>query len=77
VTLWLGLLVFGLTPLWAGALAVFSCMPLGANAFIFASRYERAVGSVSAAVAVSVVLSVLTVTATLTILQAMGLPVRV
>lgn len=77
VTLWLGLQVFGLTPIWAGALAIFTSMPVGANAFIFASRYERAVGSVSAAVAVSVVLSVLTVTATLAILQALGLPVRV
>lgn len=77
VTLWLGLQVFGLTPLWAGTLAVFTCMPLGANAFLFASRYERAVGSVSAAVAVTIALAVLTVTATLVILESIGLPVRV
>jgi predicted permease len=77
VTLWLGLFVFGLTPVWAGVLAVFTSMPVGANAFVFAARYERAVGSVSAAVAVSTVIAVLTVTATLVILQGLGLPVRV
>jgi predicted permease len=77
VVLWLGLYVFGLTPLWAGTLAIFTSMPVGANAFIFASRYDRAVGSASAAVAVSVLLSVLTVTAMLALLQAMGMPVTV
>lgn len=77
VVLWLGLYVFGLTPLWAGTLAIFTSMPVGANAFIFASRYDRAVGSASAAVAVTVLLSVLTVTAMLALLQAMGLPVTV
>ncbi|MBN9277743.1 MAG: AEC family transporter [Hyphomicrobium sp.] len=77
VVLWLGMFVAGLTPVWAGALAVFSSMPVGANAFVFAARYERAVGSVSAAVAVTTVIAVLTVTAMLVILQALGLPVRV
>lgn len=77
VMLLLGLFVFGLTPLWAGVLAAFTSMPVGANAFVFASRYERAVGSVSAAVAVSTVIGVLTVTAALAILQGLGLPVRV
>lgn len=77
VVLWLGLYVFDLTPLWAGTLAIFTSMPVGANAFIFASRYDRAVGSASAAVAVSVLLSVLTVTAMLALLQAMGMPVTV
>ena len=69
--------MFGLTPLWAGALAVFTSMPVGANAFVFAARYERAVGSVSAAVAISTLLAVLTVTAMLAVLQALGLPVKV
>ncbi|MBN9262946.1 MAG: hypothetical protein BGN89_16575 [Alphaproteobacteria bacterium 64-6] len=77
VVLWLGMFVAGLTPVWAGALAVFSSMPVGANAFVFAARYERAVGSVSAAVAVTTVIAVLTVTAMLVILQGLGLPVRV
>ena len=77
IALWLGLYVFRLEPLWAGVLAVFCSMPSGANAFIFAARYNRAVGSVSASVAVSVVLSVLTVTALLAILQSMGMGVKV
>ena len=77
LTAWIGIAVFGLTPLWAGVLGVFTSMPVGANAFVFAARYERAVGSVSAAVAVSTLLAVLTVTATLVVLQAMGLPVKV
>jgi predicted permease len=77
LALWIGIAVFDLTPLWAGALAVFTSMPVGANAFVFAARYERAVGSVSAAVAISTLLAVLTVTATLAILQAIGLPVKV
>jgi predicted permease len=77
VMLLLGLFAFGLTPLWAGVLAAFTSMPVGANAFVFAARYERAVGSVSAAVAVSTVIAVLTVTAALAILQGLGLPVRV
>ncbi len=77
VTLCFGVFVFGLTPVWAGVIAAFTSMPVGANAFVFAARYERAVGSVSAAVAVSTVIAVLTVTAVLAILQWMGLPVRV
>jgi len=77
LALWIGIAVAGLTPVWAGTLAVFAAMPVGANAFVFAARYERAVGSVSAAVAISTLLAVLTVTATLAILQAMGLPVKV
>jgi malonate transporter and related proteins len=77
VALWLGLFAFDLTPVWAGTLAVFSSMPVGANAFVFAARYERAVGSVSAVVAFSTVIAVLTVTAMLAILQGLGLPVRV
>jgi predicted permease len=75
--LWIGIALFGLTSLWAGALAAFTSMPVGANAFVFAARYERAVGSVSAAVAISTLLAVLTVTATLAVLQALGLPVKV
>jgi malonate transporter len=77
IALWLGLQIFGLSPLWAGALAVFCSMPSGANAFIFAARYNRAVGSVSASVAVSIVFAVLTVTVMLAIVQAIGVEIRV
>lgn len=77
IALWLGLHVFGLEPLWAGALAVFCAMPSGANAFLFAARYNRAVGSVSASVAVSVILALFTVTALLALLQGMGVNLKV
>jgi len=77
LALWIGIAVAGLTPVWAGTLAVFASMPVGANAFVFAARYDRGVGSVSAAVAISTLLAVLTVTAALAILQTIGLPVKV
>jgi predicted permease len=48
-------------------------MPVGANAFLFASRYERAVASVSAAVAISTAISVFTVTAMLAFLKSSGI----
>lgn len=65
--------VFDLPPVWTAALLVFTSMPVGANAFVFASRYERAIGSVSAAVAVSTAIAVVSLTAILAILQLMGL----
>lgn len=68
--------VFDLPALWAGALAMFAAMPVGNNAFLFASRYERAVGSVSAAVAISTPLAVLTVATVIARLQAAGYPVQ-
>lgn len=64
--------VFGLPPLWAGVITVFLAMPVGANAFLFASRYDRAVAPVSASVALSTVLAVVTVTVVLITLQAQG-----
>jgi predicted permease len=65
--------VFELPPVWTAALLVFTSMPVGANAFVFAARYDRAVGSVSAAVAVSTAISVVSVTIILAALQTMGL----
>ncbi len=64
--------VFGLPPLWAGVITVFLAMPVGANAFLFASRYDRAVAPVSASVALSTLLAVVTVTLALLALQAQG-----
>lgn len=66
--------VFDLPPVWVGALAMFSAMPVGNNAFLFAARYEKAVGSISAAVAISTPLAVLSVTAVIALLQLAGLP---
>jgi hypothetical protein len=73
LALWLAVEVFALPRVWAGALAIYVAMPVGANAFIFAARYERAVGAVSAAVAVSTLLSVASVAALLALLKAKGI----
>ncbi len=67
--------VFDLPPVWAAALAMFASMPVGNNAFVFASRFDRAVGSVSAAVAISTPLAVLSVAGVIALLQAAGYPV--
>lgn len=64
--------VIGLPPLWAGVLTVFLAMPVGANAFLFASRYDRAAAPVSASVALSTLLAVVTVSVVLIALQAQG-----
>jgi predicted permease len=69
----LATVVFALPPVWAGALVTYVSMPVGANAFLFASRYERAVASVSAAVAISTAISVFTVTAMLAFLKSSGI----
>lgn len=60
--------VFALPPVWAGVAVLFAACPPGANAFLFASRYQAAQGSVSAAVALGTVLSVLSVTVILILL---------
>jgi hypothetical protein len=71
----LAVVVFRLPPVWAAALALFASMPVGNNAFLFASKTQKAVGSVSAAVAISTPLSVLSVTAVIAALRAAGYPV--
>lgn len=50
--------VFGLPPVWVAVATLTAAMPVGANAFLFAAKYDRAVGSVSAAIAVSTVAAV-------------------
>jgi malonate transporter len=61
--------VFGLPPLWVGVAVLFAAMPVGANAFLFAAKYDREVGSVSAAIAVSTVVAVATASAVLYFLR--------
>jgi malonate transporter len=61
--------VFDLPPIWAGVAVLFSACPPGANAFLFASRYHAAQGSVSAAVALGTVLSIISVTIILVLLS--------
>jgi len=70
---WLATAVFELPRLWAAALVIYVAMPVGANAFIFAARYDRAIGPISAAVAVSTLLSVGTMTVVLALLARQGL----
>jgi malonate transporter and related proteins len=62
--------VLGIPSLWASVAVLFAAMPVGANAFLFAARYERAVGSVSGAIAVSTAAAVVTVSMVLYILGA-------
>ncbi len=61
--------VFALPPVWAGVAVLFAACPPGANAFLFASRYEVAQGSVSAAVAFGTVASIISVTIILVLLS--------
>jgi predicted permease len=69
--------LMGLPPLWAGVLTLFLAMPVGANAFLFASRYDRAVASVSASVALSTIVAVFTVTLVIAALHGHGVVAQV
>lgn len=60
--------VFTLPPAWAAVIVLFASMPTGAVAFLFATRHDRAVGSISAAIAVGVALSVVTISTVLILL---------
>lgn len=60
--------VFDLPPLWTGVVVILAACPTGANAFLFASQYDRAVASVSGSVALGTILSVVTITLLLTVL---------
>lgn len=64
--------VWALPPQWAAVVIAFASMPVGANAFVFASKYERAVGSVSAALTVSTIVSIVSITVVLTLLKLNG-----
>lgn len=61
--------VFALPPVWAGVAVLFAACPPGANAYLFASRYDAATGSISAAVALGTVLSIFSVTLILVLLS--------
>src|SRR5690606_2539248 len=61
--------VFGLPPVWVAVATLAAAMPDGANAFLFAAKYDRAVGSVSAAIAVSTVAAVGWVSVVLYLMQ--------
>ncbi|MCB1509379.1 MAG: AEC family transporter [Hyphomicrobiaceae bacterium] len=61
--------VFGLAPVSAGVVILFAAMPTGANAYLFASRSNRAANSASGAVALSTVLSAATASAIIYVLK--------
>lgn len=65
--------VFGLPSLWAAALTLYVAMPVGNNAFLFAARYDQAVAQVSASVAISTLLGVVTLSMVIAALKVQGL----
>jgi malonate transporter and related proteins len=64
--------VFALPPLWSAIAVLFAAMPVGANAYLFAARYQTAEAPVSGAIAVSTLIAVVTVS---TLLYVIGKPV--
>ncbi len=65
---WIAGSLLGLPPLVVGVLVVMAAMPVGANAFLFASAYDRAPAAVSGAIALSTPLALATVSALLVML---------
>jgi hypothetical protein len=61
--------IFALPPVWAGVAVLFAACPPGINAFLFASQHDAATGSVSAAVALGTVFSIISVTIILVLLS--------
>jgi malonate transporter and related proteins len=62
--------VFALPPLWTAIVVLQAAMPVGANAFLFATRYDRGAGTVSAAIAVSTLAAIVTVSLLLVFIAA-------
>ena len=65
----LALFVWPLPPVWFATAVLFAALPVGANPFLFAAQYERAQGTLSASIAGTTVLSLLTVSAVLYLLK--------
>jgi hypothetical protein len=61
--------IFALPPLWVSLVVLMAAMPVGANAYLFAARYDRGAATVSAAIAVSTLLAVVTVSGLLLVLK--------
>ncbi len=57
--------VFALPPLDAAIVVLFAALPPGANAYLFAARYNAAVAPVSGAIAIGTLISIVTVSAVL------------
>jgi hypothetical protein len=60
--------VLGLPPVAAAVVVLFSAMPTGANAYLFAARYQRVVNSTSGAVALGTILAAATAAALVSVL---------
>jgi predicted permease len=60
--------VFSMPPAWAGVAVMFAACPCGINAYLFAERYKDGMAEASTAIALSTLLSVVTVIAWLAIL---------
>lgn len=63
--------VFDLPKLWVAIIVLFAAMPVGANPFLFATKYERGIGSISASIAVSTAIAVVTISVLLYYLKAL------
>lgn len=60
--------VFDLPPLFSAIAILFAAMPVGANAYLFAERYQSAPRSVSTSIAISTAIALVTVSALLFVL---------
>ena len=69
ITWWLAYHVFGLGGIWAAAAIIQAALPTGAPVFVVAQRYGTFVERSSAAVVVSTVLSVVTLSVLLVLLD--------
>lgn len=67
---------FGVPPAVAAVFLIYTCMPVGANAFLFATRNERAIGPISAALAVSTIIAIGTLTVVLALLKSHGFDIK-
>lgn len=63
--------VLALPPLWIAIAVLHAAMPVGANPFLFASQHERSAATVSAAIVVSTLVAVVTVSGVLVVLLGM------
>ncbi|MEO1695354.1 MAG: AEC family transporter [Pseudomonadota bacterium] len=61
--------VFDVPPVFAAVVVLFAAMPVGANAFLFAARYDVAVGTVSTSIVISTAIAIFSVTALLFVLK--------
>ncbi len=57
--------VFPLPPVWFAVAMLFAALPVGANPYLFAAQYGRAEATLSAAIAVTTLISIVTVSAML------------